>query len=272
MRIFAIKNDDDITEKRIYGYLFYYENEDKYHIEIPRDVEYWEAPMIIDHFVEDGSYCIGEHYSKKWVHSRIIPPDRQCLGMILRDNKLDRYDEFRLLTLSTGRCAQDSFYITGIKYADLPDEIKERMKRGISDVSFIAEGRVWFVMKDGTIFEVECADRGNPKLDMLNRALSYYNLLTDVIISPDGTGIIIGGNFEFTREEVLRYGKALNVSRDILRSIMSDKLVGSEEAAAILGCSRQNIDDLVKRGRLSPVKSGANGNIFLKCDVLDRKK
>lgn len=272
MRIFAIKNDDDITEKRIYGYLFYYENEDKYHIEIPRNVEYWEAPMIIDHFVEDGSYCIGEHYSKKWVESRIIPPDRQCLGMILRDNKLDRYDEFRLLTLSTGRCAQDSFYITGIKYADLPDEIKERMKRGISDVSFIVEGRAWFVMKDGTIFEVECVDRGNPKLDMLNRALSYYNLLTDVIISPDGTGIIIGGNFEFTREEVLRYGKALNVSRDILRSIMSDKLVGSEEAAAILGCSRQNIDDLVKRGRLSPVKSGANGNIFLKCDVLDRKK
>ena len=41
------------------------------------------------------------------MQQRIVPTDRQNLGEILRDNGLKEYDEFELLMLATGRCAQD---------------------------------------------------------------------------------------------------------------------------------------------------------------------
>lgn len=270
MKVFEIKSDLDLTKKRVYGYLFYYEEEDVFHIEIPKDVDFWEAPMILDHFIEDGSYCVGERYSRRWVENRIIPPDRQLLGKILKVNNLDHYDEFRLLTLSTGRCAQDDFYISPIRYVDVSEEIKERMMSNISDVSFISEDRVWFFMKEGTIYEVECM--GNPKLEMFKRLMAYYNLLTDAWVSAGGSSLVLGGNFEFSREDVHKYGELIPIGMDSLRKYLSGSLVNSEEAAKILNCSRQNIDDLVKRGKLIPVKYGANGNIFLKSDVMERKK
>lgn len=270
MKIYAIKSDEDRTKERVFGYLFYYEKEEKFHIEIPKDVDFWEAPMILDHFIEDGSYCVGEYYSKKWVENRIIPQDRQLLGKILKANNLECYDEFRLLTLATGRCAQDHFYISSVKYEDISEEIKERMRNNILDASFISEDIVWFTMKSGEIYEVECM--GDSKLEMFKRLMAYYNLVTDVVISPAGNSLILGGNFEFTREDVFMYGRKLPINTNTLKKYMADILVNSEEAAAILDCSRQNIDDLVKRGKLTPIKIGANGNIFLKNDVLERRK
>lgn len=270
MKIYAIKSDEDRTKERVFGYLFYYEKEEKFHIEIPKDVDFWEAPMILDHFIEDGSYFVGEYYSKKWVENRIIPQDRQLLGKILKDNNLEYYDEFRLLTLATGRCAQDHFYISPVKYEDISEEIKERISNNILDASFISEDIVWFTMKSGEIYEVECM--GDSKLEMFKRLMAYYNLVTDAVISPAGNSLILGGNFEFTREDVIKYGRKLPVNTNTLKKYMADILVNSEEAAAILDCSRQNIDDLVKRGKLTPIKTGANGNIFLKNDVLERRK
>ena len=270
MKIYAIKSDEDRTKERVFGYLFYYEKEEKFHIEIPKDVDFWEAPMILDHFIEDGSYFVGEYYSKKWVENRIIPQDRQLLGKILKENNLECYDEFRLLTLATGRCAQDHFYISPVKYEDISEEIKERMRNNILDASFILEDIVWFTMKSGEIYEVICT--GDSKLDMFRRLMDYYNLLTDAVVDPAGNSLILGGNFEFTREDVLKYGRKLPINTNTLKKYMADILVNSEEAAAILDCSRQNIDDLVKRGKLTPLKTGANGNIFLKNDVLERRK
>lgn len=270
MKIYAIKSDEDRTKERVFGYLFYYEKEEKFHIEIPKDVDFWEAPMILDHFIEDGSYFVGEFYSQKWVENRIIPQDRQLLGKILKENNLEYYDEFRLLTLATGRCAQDHFYISPVKYEDISEEIKERISNNILDASFISEDIVWFTMKSGEIYEVICT--GDSKLDMFRRLMDYYNLLTDAVVDPAGNSLILGGNFEFTREDVFKFGRKLPINTNTLKKYMADILVNSEEAAAILDCSRQNIDDLVKRGKLTPIKTGANGNIFLKNDVLERRK
>jgi predicted site-specific integrase-resolvase len=47
-------------------------------------------------------------------------------------------------------------------------------------------------------------------------------------------------------------------------------VITAAEAAEILGCSRQNIDDLAKRGKLHPIKSSAKTTLFLKSEVLKR--
>ncbi len=54
-----------------------------------------------------------------------------------------------------------------------------------------------------------------------------------------------------------------------LRIVPPDRqnLLGTAEAADLLRCTRQNIQDLVKRGRLQPVMELSSGFLFLRGDV-----
>ena len=73
-----------------------------------------ETPLILSSCLKQGrknNWCI---LGKVWVQQRIIPSDRQNLGRILKDNGLDSYDEFKLLTMTDGRCSQDYYYITAV--------------------------------------------------------------------------------------------------------------------------------------------------------------
>ncbi|MCR5150453.1 MAG: helix-turn-helix domain-containing protein [Clostridiales bacterium] len=55
-----------------------------------------------------------------------------------------------------------------------------------------------------------------------------------------------------------------------LCSFVSEGVVNTAQAAQILNCTRQNIDNLMKRGKLKPVKEMANDKLFLKSDILKR--
>ncbi|HOM03316.1 MAG TPA: helix-turn-helix domain-containing protein [Acetivibrio sp.] len=60
-------------------------------------------------------------------------------------------------------------------------------------------------------------------------------------------------------------------SKEELIAFIADNIITSKEAAEILGCSRQNIDDLVKRKKLIPVRVIPRDRLFFKEDVLARK-
>jgi predicted DNA-binding transcriptional regulator AlpA len=60
-------------------------------------------------------------------------------------------------------------------------------------------------------------------------------------------------------------------TKEALLSYLKDNIINSAEAAEILGCSRQNIDDLVKRNKLKPIRVLPRDRLFLKKDVLARK-
>jgi len=57
-----------------------------------------------------------------------------------------------------------------------------------------------------------------------------------------------------------------------LRKFLEDEIINTAEATQILGCSRQNIDDLVRRNKLIPIKVFPRDRLFLKSDVLERVK
>lgn len=59
-------------------------------------------------------------------------------------------------------------------------------------------------------------------------------------------------------------------SRDELVAWLSENIITTAEAAELLGCSRQNIDDLIKRGKLKPIKSINYVRLFLKDDIVAR--
>jgi hypothetical protein len=56
-----------------------------------------------------------------------------------------------------------------------------------------------------------------------------------------------------------------------LRKFMADEVVTTSEATEIIGCSRQNLKQLVDRGTLIPIKQTSKERLFLKSDVLNYK-
>lgn len=64
----------------------------------------------------------------------MIPPDRQNIGQILRDNKLDCYDEYKLLMLTKGRCVQDDYYLVGIDEQEISIEVQQRFYTKVTDI------------------------------------------------------------------------------------------------------------------------------------------
>ena len=80
MRIFAIK-DESLSSQTVLGYLIYYENAKAFYIELPEDADPWETPLLLSTFVKRGERSVNSYWSRLWVEQRIIPPDRQNIGL-----------------------------------------------------------------------------------------------------------------------------------------------------------------------------------------------
>ena len=106
---FAIKNG--YYNGKTVGYLYYDEKKREYEIEIPQDVKSYEAPLILSDFIKKRQDRIGKDWSYRWVNQRVIPPERQNIGQILKANGMKEYDEFKFLVLNEGRSCQDECYI-----------------------------------------------------------------------------------------------------------------------------------------------------------------
>ena len=113
MRVFAIRNADDPLPRDA-AFLFYCEREKKFRIELPDDADPWNTPLILSSVLLQGSRTVNAYWSMVWVRQRIVPPERQNIDWILKENGMRSYDEFTLLLKSEGRCVQDSFYISEI--------------------------------------------------------------------------------------------------------------------------------------------------------------
>ena len=133
MKIFAIR-DESSQEQEDRAYLLYYEQEKRFYIELPENADAWETPLLLDSFVKRGETTVNSYWSRIWVEQRIVPPDRQNIGEILRDNHLKEYDEYALLMLAMGRCAQDDYYLVPIDEKELPEEFTKRFSKRIEDV------------------------------------------------------------------------------------------------------------------------------------------
>ena len=55
-----------------------------------------------------------------------------------------------------------------------------------------------------------------------------------------------------------------------LKQFIIENIITTLEAAEILNCSRQNIDKLMQKGKLIPVKQTLRDKLFLKSDILAR--
>ncbi len=268
MKIFAVRDENDALRKNI-AYLFYYEKEKRFYIELPEDADPWETPLILSFFLRRGERTVNAYWSKVWVQQRIVPPDRQNLGMILRDNGMDSYDEFQLLTKTEGRCAQDGYYIVPIAEADLPAGFAERMDRKIEDVVPLEGWALLVFFRCGAVkrCELQAYFEQNRAFQPL---LNSDEAFRCVDIQAGGYGVCWGGHLEIMDEQLYQTGVEVPLTLEDFRRFIQDRVVNMTEAANLLGCSKQNIDDLVRRGKLHPVKERPKSKLFLKSEINQR--
>lgn len=60
-------------------------------------------------------------------------------------------------------------------------------------------------------------------------------------------------------------------TREELSEYIQSEIINTTEALEILQCSRQNLNNLVKRGVLIPIKDLPRDRLFFKEDIVKRK-
>lgn len=268
MRVFAIRDEQDPLRTDV-AYLFYYEHEKRFYIELPDDADPWDTPLILSSILKKGSKTVNAYWSKVWVQQRIIPSDRQNIGQILKENGLDSYDEFQLLLKSEGRCAQDSYYIAEILLQELPESFSARFDRKIEDIVALPKKRLLVFFRNG---ETKLCDltkmlSSDQKFAPLLKNDDYFQ---NVRIQVGGYGISWGEQLTISDSELYQIGKSVPLSQEDFTDFVRQRVITTAEAAEQLQCSKQNIDDLIRRDKLHPIKEAPKSKLFLKSEIQQR--
>ena len=268
MKIFAIRDEAADVQKDL-AYLLYYELEKRFYIELPEGADPWETPLLLDSFVKQNETTINSYWSKVWVQQRIIPTDRQNIGEILRDNQLEEYDEYELLMLAMGRCAQDDYHLVTMDEKDHPKEKRKRTATRIEDVIPIEEYCLLVFFRDGIIKKCDLKKyfEKTKGFQILLKKPEYFE---HVQMQTGGYGVAWDVNMSISDSVLYRMGKIVPLTAADFRNFVTHRVINATEAAELLGCSRQNVIDLTKRGKLHPLKTSDKNTLYLKSEILKR--
>ena len=268
MKIFAIRDESADIQKNL-AYLLYYELEKRFYIELPDNAAPWETPLLLDSFAKRGERTVNSYWSKIWVQQRIIPTNRQNLGQILRDNGIKEYDEFELLMLAMGRCAQDSFYLVPLTESDLPDEIVKRFETRIEDVLPLDDYCLLVFFGDGIVKKCDLKSYFEKKSEF-SILLKNPELFASVQMLTGGYGISWDVKMIVTDKTLYGIGKKVPLTVSDFKNFVIHRVINAAEAAEMLNCSRQNVMELTKRGKLHPIKTSERNTLYLKSEVQKR--
>ena len=270
MRIFAIR-DESLPAEALLGYLIYYPQAKAFYIELPEDADPWKTPLLLSSFAKRGEHSVGSYWSRLWVQQRIIPQDRQNLGQILRENGLEIYDEFQLLMLSMGRCAQDDCYLEEIPVGHIPPLLLDRWKVKVEEVVPLKAFRLLVFFRNGEVKVVDIPPlAGNDPA--FSPYLSQEKHFSTAEVQPDGYGVHWSDRAALSAQKLYAHGELIPLELEDFIGFVRHRVVSSHEASQILGCSRQNIDDLVRRDKLHPIRRDAKNRLFLRNEVVQRKQ
>lgn len=264
MKIFAIL-DDEIKDRAL-GHLVYYEKCKRFYVELPNNADEWETPLLLASFAKRGETTVNAYWSRLWVQQRIVPTDRQNLGQILKVNGLKEYDEFKLLMLARGRCAQDDCYLKPTEESDFNLLYAERLQQHIKDVVPLNNFKLLVFFRDGSIKICNAEDLiSNNRL--FKPVLTNTLLFERVAMEPGGYGICWGSQLCISYSALYKLGKAIPLSPEDFSSFLKNSIINTHEAAALLDCSRQNINNLMLQGKFTPVRNDAKNTLFRKSEI-----
>lgn len=106
--------DEWLNNKKV-GILTYDMDLCSFSIKVDDNLTTEEAPFIFEHFMRLQQRTIPDDWSLKWVQQRIIPSNRQLIGVIMRNLGVKEYTEYNMLLATNGRCTDDGCYIVAIE-------------------------------------------------------------------------------------------------------------------------------------------------------------
>ncbi|MBQ4098947.1 MAG: DUF2442 domain-containing protein [Clostridia bacterium] len=264
MKIYAIVENN--KKETSIGYLFYYEKSKEFYIELLDGLEEWDVPLLLSTLYRKGERTINSYWSKVWVQQRIVPSDRQNIGQILRDNKLNMYDEYLLLMLAKGRCEQDDFYLIPTTVDALPSQIIKRFNYRVENVMTLNNFSLLVTFRNGKVKKCNLN-----KYFIINKGfrIVYKNsqIFNYVRIVEGGYGVCWDEFLSISNMELYDMGKDVSITSDNLNKFVAENVLTTYEVMNLLNCSRQYVNELVKNQKLHPIKSYERITLFLKSEV-----
>ncbi|MBQ7147647.1 MAG: hypothetical protein IJR96_02735 [Pseudobutyrivibrio sp.] len=266
MKYFEIRSD---LADKLYGVLIYNEKKDEYIVELPEDLKYEEAPILLDSAIKKGSRTVGPDITQMWIDQRVVPENRQNIGSILKEAKLSDYNQFELLKHADGRCAQDDFYLKPIPARTMPIDICQRLKKRIRDYVLLPDLKMLVFFKNG---ETKLCDLSKLQdkhfwIRYLTISKNYYYSLHLVTC---GYGIAWDEKRQIACEELYDIGELQGITYEMFKTFVAQRTISTTGVCESMGCSRQNVNDLIKREKLHPVKELENSKLFLKSELDER--
>jgi hypothetical protein len=123
--------------------------------------------------------------------------------------------------------------------------------------------------RDGKVKKIDIKELEH-KYSQLSRIMKYGELYKQLVIQPGGYGVQWGEKNILSGDLLYETGVDVPLTIQDFYSFVSDRVVGTAEAMELLSCSRQNINDLIKRGKITPIKRSQKNTLFLKSDILKR--
>ena len=268
MRLFALRDDND-PDRETLAVLTYYERAREFYFDLPEGADPWTVPLILSSFAERGAWEVGHDWAFSWVRSRVVPESRQNLGEVLRVNGLDEYDEFALLEMTGGRCAQDDCYLDPLDFSRAPAWYVERQGWRVADAVPLTGARLFAAFRDGATGVLDAH-----ALALTNEAFARVacdeRVFAAAEVGPGGREVRWGARCRLTWGELRQAMEFSPIRTDDLGAIVSAMTVDASQAAETLGCTRQNVAALAQRGRLTAVKSGQKCTLFMRSEVRGR--
>ena len=139
----------------------------------------------------------------------------------------------------------------------------------VVDVTPISDMQLLVFFEDGCTkkFDVKQLIKSNPEFS----GLKDEELFNTVKVEPGGYGISWNSRLDCSEGELYDGGKTIDVKLDDFIRFAQINLINTKEATEIMNCTKQNIDDLIRRGKLQPVKKGNKYSLFLKTEVYKRR-
>lgn len=268
MRLFVLK-DKTLPGDKVLAYLVYYEASKSFYIELPDNADPWELPPVLASFADRGITGIGSAWSRRWVRQRIIPQDRQNISQILRENGLREYDEFSLLMLTMGRCEQDDCFLEEIPSDPVPELLLRRWKTKVSDVVPLAVPGLLVFFRNDTAKVIDVRETADAACLPY---LANQERFSTVEVQPDGYGIYWNDQAQISHRDLFMHGLTVPIRLDDIHRYLRYRVVSASEACVLLDCSRQNVDDLMRRDKLHPIRTDAKYKLFSKAEVMRRRK
>lgn len=258
--------DDGLDRMSAIGYLFYYEKSESFIIELCEDLEEWDAPLLFQKLVRENIYTVSRDISSMWVKERVIPSGRQNIGSILKNHRMKEYNEMILLGLSKGRCSQDECYIREIETADIPENIKDRMKKNLWECFPTEDHQLICMFKDDQVKKVDLTMLAEKYRD-ISYVIKNKKLLDSVQVGVGGYSVIFNDSIEIQTSDLRRVGLQIPLTSKDFYNFVCRNVIDTTKTCDILQCTRQNLSYLVKEEKMKPIIYGTKENLYLKGEI-----